>query len=154
MAEKTKDNKPNLFSIFTALFNNKEYINNLTPETLRQNCFMINRRVAIKYPLQAQVMNNTKINSVDVVKFWSDFLYTGSKPPGWSYTAGANKSSAAKFEKEKITPALIKFYCDLKYISPRDFAAAIRFFPEETYNEIIDLEQLYKGKDNSNESSN
>lgn len=152
MAEKTKDNKPNLFTIFGALFNNRDYINSLTPETLKQNCFMINRRVAIKYPLQAQVMNNSKINPVDVVKFWNDFLYTGAKPPGWVYTAGANKSTASKFEKDKITPSLIKFYCNLKNISQKDLAPAIRFFPEEIYEEIKDLEQLYKGNNKENNS--
>lgn len=147
-----KPAKTDLFTIFGALFNNKEYISNLTPESLRQNCFMINRRVAIKYPLQAQVMNNTKINPIDVVKFWGDFLYTGGRVPGWAYTKGAAKSVEEKSKKEKLTPALIKFYCLLKNISQKDFEGVIRFFPEEAYNEIKDLEQLYKGKDNTNES--
>lgn len=154
MAAETKEKKASLFDIFGALFNNKEYINSLTPETLKQNCFMINRRVAINYPLHAQVMNNIKANPVDVVKFWSDFLYTGKKPPGWSYTAGASKSATSKAEKEKLTPSSIKFYCNLKKISQRDFIAAIKFFPEETINEIKDLEQLYKQtKETSNETS-
>lgn len=48
-----KPPKTDLFTIFGALFNNKEYISNLTPESLKQNCFMINRRVAIKYPLHS-----------------------------------------------------------------------------------------------------
>ena len=58
MAEK----KPNiLFDTLSALFNNKEYIANLTNESIRQNIFMINRRLAIQYPLQAQVFNNSKV---------------------------------------------------------------------------------------------
>ena len=143
-----EEKKPNLFTIFTALFNDKEYINSLSNETLRQNSFMINRRVAIKYPLQVQAMNNSKINPVDLIKFWSDFLYTGKKPPGWSYTAGANKSTSAKAAKESLSPSSIKFYCDYKNISKRDFITALRFFPEETIEEVKDLEQLYKSKDN------
>ena len=78
------EKKPNiLFDTLNALFTNKEYINDLTKETIKQNIFMINRRIAIKFPLQAQVFNNSKTNAVDVLKFWSDFLYTGQRPPGW-----------------------------------------------------------------------
>lgn len=151
--EQPKPIKVDLFTIFGALFNDKEYISNLSPENMKQNCFMINRRVAIKYPLQAQVMNNTKINPVDVVKFWSDFLYTGKRVPGWAFTKGAAKSVEEKSQKEKLTPALIKFYCSHKNISQKDLAGAIRFFADELYDEIKDLEQLYKGKENTNETS-
>ena len=76
------EKKPNiLFDTLNALFTNKEYINDLTKETIKQNIFMINRRIAIKFPLQAQVFNNSKTNAVDVLKSWSDFLYTGQRPP-------------------------------------------------------------------------
>ena len=96
------EKKPNiLFDTLNALFTNKEYINNLTKETIRQNIFMINRRIAIKYPLQVQVFNNSKVNPVDVLYFWSDYLYNGKFPPRWIYTAGATKSKAKKDDKKE-----------------------------------------------------
>ena len=61
--KKETPKKPNvLFDTLSALFNNKDYINNLTKETMKQNLFMINRRLAIKYPLQAQIFNNKYVN--------------------------------------------------------------------------------------------
>lgn len=141
MAEK----KPNiLFDTLSALFNDKEYIANLSNESIKQNIFMINRRLAIQYPLQAQVFNNNKVNPIDVLKFWSDFLYTGRRPPGWIYTAGANKSQAKKNEKAKITPAMIKEY-SLRYnISQKDVITCVRFFSEELLKEITEYEELKK----------
>ena len=139
------DKKPNiLFDTLNALFTNKEYIVNLTNESIKQNIFMINRRIAIQYPLQAQVFNNNKVNPIDVLKFWSDFLYTGRRPPGWIYTAGAAKSQAKKAAKAKVSPSMIKEY-SLKYnISQKDVLACLRFFPEELLQEITEYEELKK----------
>lgn len=150
MAEK----KPNiLFDTLSALFNNKEYIANLTNESIRQNIFMINRRLAIQYPLQAQVFNNSKVNPIDVLKFWSDFLYTGRRPPGWIYTAGAAKSQAKKNEKSKITSAMIKDYSLKHNISQKDVLTLVRFFSEELLAEITEYEELKK-QINSYEKNN
>ena len=98
-----KERKQNvLFDTLASLFNNKEYINGLTQESIKQNSFMINRRLAIMYPLQAQVFNNSKVNPVDVLHFWSDYLYNGKFPPRWIYTAGAAKSQAKKDDKKLL----------------------------------------------------
>jgi hypothetical protein len=68
-----KEKKPNvLFETLPALFNNKEYINGLTKETIKQKSFMIDRCLAIMYPLQVQVFNHSKVNPVDVLYFWRD----------------------------------------------------------------------------------
>ena len=105
-----KERKQNvLFDTLASLFNNKEYINGLTQESIKQNYFMLNRRLAIMYPLQAQVFNRSKVNPVDVLHFWSDYLYNGKFPPRWIYTAGAAKSQAKKDDKKEVT-------------SPRDVA--------------------------------
>ena len=105
---------------------------------------MINRRIAIQYPLQAQVFNNSKVNPVDVLKFWSDFLYTGRRPPGWIYTAGAAKSQAKKAEKSKITPSMIKAYSLKNNISQKDVLTCLKLFPEELITEILEYEELKK----------
>ena len=139
------EKKPNiLFDTLNALFTNKEYINDLTKETIKQNIFMINRRIAIKFPLQAQVFNNSKTNAVDVLKFWSDFLYTGQRPPGWIYTAGAVKSQAKKDTKKEISNSLIKQYCNYYHCSVKDVESALKFYPEEMIAEIKDFETFNK----------
>lgn len=140
-----KEKKPNpLFDLLNALFTDKAYIESLTYETCKQNMFMVNRRLAIQYPLQAQVFNNSQINPRDTIKFWSNFLYTGGYAPRWIYTAGAAKSKAATESKKQITDAMIKRFCNYYKKSIKDVQDALRFFPEQMTAEILDFEQLYK----------
>ena len=140
-----KEKKPNvLFDTLAALFNNKEYINGLTKESIKQNSFMINRRLAIMYPLQAQVFNNSKVNPVDVLHFWSDYLYNGKFPPRWIYTAGAAKSQAKKDDKKEITAAQIKAFCNRYGYSMKDINSALKFFPAEIIEEIKEFNKIAK----------
>lgn len=133
-----------LFDTLNALFTNKDYINDLTAESIRQNIFMINRRLAINYPLQVQVFNNSKVNPVDELKFWSDFLYNSSRPPKWIYTAGAAKSQAKKESKSNISASLVKEYSKHYNISLKDVQSALKFYREETENDIFEFEKLRK----------
>ena len=147
----TKEKKPNvLFDTLAALFNNKEYINGLTKESIKQNSFMMNRRLAIMYPLQAQVFNNSKVNPVDVLYFWSDYLYNGKFPPRWIYTAGAAKSQAKNDNKKEITTAQIKAFCNRYGYSMKDIDSALKFFPKEMVEEIKEYNKIAK-QDESNQ---
>lgn len=131
----------------TVRINGKEYINSLTKETAKQNIFMINRRLAINYPLQAQCFNNSKVNASDVLKFWSDFLYTGGRVPGWVYAKGAVKSKETK-NKAAYTSKDLKEYAKKYNISTRDLEFAKKMFPDELESEIVSykkfIEQLNK----------
>lgn len=134
----------NLFTIINALFSDKEYINSLTDADLAANCFMINRRLAIKYPMQAQVFNHLKINPADVVKFWSDYLYTGGRCPGWVYTPGAAKSKSKLESKHKLTNAQIENYALKKGCNKKTVKIAIDMFGDEMIDEILDYEKFIK----------
>ena len=99
-----KPKKPfELFGIIDALFVDKEKIYNLSDETCKQYLFMVLRRLAIKYPLQANHFNDGKSNPKDVIRFWADYLYTGSYVPKWTKTSGTTKSSKNKANKEDFT---------------------------------------------------
>ena len=111
---------------------------------------MINRRLAIMYPLQAQVFNNSKVNPVDVLHFWSDYLYNGKFPPRWIYTAGAAKSQAKKDDKKEITAAQIKAFCNRYGYSMKDINSALKFFPAEIIEEIKEFNKIAK-QDESNQ---
>lgn len=143
--QKITNKKPNvLFDTLNALFNNKEYINNLTKETMKQNLFMINRRLAIKFPLQAQIFNNKNVNSCDVIKFWSDYLYNGKFAPKWIYTPGAAKSQAKEDSKNAISFSLKRAFCKYYNLSIKDVDAALKFFPNEMIIEIKNFDILNK----------
>lgn len=155
-AEKTtekKEKKPNvLFDILNAIFTDKNFVESQTNETLRQNSFMINRRMAIQYPLQAQIFNNTKVNAVDVVKFWSTYLYNGKFPPRWIYTAGATKSQEKKeLAKTDVPLATRRAYCNRYAISMKELDTAMKFFPEEFMQDMKDFEIIYKANKETNE---
>lgn len=134
-----------VFKIVNALFTNKDYINSLTQETARQTIFMVRRRLAIKYPLQVQVFNNNpKVNPLDELKFWSDFLYTGYAPPEWTYVKGKLQSQHSADSKRKVSEASVTEYCKRYDISKKDVESALRFYPEEMIKEIKEFEKLKK----------
>lgn len=143
MAEQKKNI---LFEILNALFVNKEYIESLTNETMNQNLFMVNRRLAIYYPLQAQHFNCNKVNPTDVIKYWSTFLYNPKlkKPPYWIYTSGANKSKIEKENKQQISNTIIKEFCKHYNLSQKDVNAALYFFNEDMTAELKDFESFFK----------
>lgn len=152
MAEKKKNI---LFDIINAIFTNKDFVESQTDETLRQNSFMINRRMSIQYPLQAQIFNNVKVNASDMVKFWSMYLFNGKFPPKWVYTAGAVKSQEKKETANSDVSATIKkAYCDKYFISMKDLDLAKELFFDEYIQDIKDFEELYKANNEANEKYN
>ena len=154
MAETTKNI---LFELLNALFTNKEYVNSMSEETFKQNLFMVNRRLAIFYPLQAQVFNNNKVNPTDVIKFWSSYLYKPNckYPPKWIYTAGATKSKEKKESKKEISNTTIKDFCKYYSLDRKDVDVALQFFKDEMIAEIKEFESFYYKllKENTNNSS-
>lgn len=141
----SKENTNYLFDILTALFNNKDYINNLTKESINQNIFMINRRLAINYPLQVQAFNNTNINYCDEIYFWRDFLYSGNKKiPYWMYAKGSIKAKEKKESINKISNNLINTYCNFYKISKKDFVSAFNIFNKDLIQEIKQFEKDQK----------
>lgn len=149
MAEKEKkEKKPNpLFDLINALFTNKDYVNNITSNVAKQNLFMVLRRLAIQYPEQANLFNDNKVNAMDTIKFWSDYLYCGYTPK-WIYT-----SSKSKTEKKVLSNEDIKLYKKHYGINDKDFHDAMRFYPDDTIKEIKELCSFYK-KVNSNRLDN
>lgn len=126
-----------LFALMDALFTSKEYINNITRETAKQNIFMVLRKIGIKYPLQANAFNDGKVNPLDVIKYWSNFLYTGNRPPSWIYTK-VNEKKHKKFSASEI-----KLYKKHYDINDKDFNDCMRFFKEETEKDIEDILKFY-----------
>lgn len=142
-----KPKKPfELFAIMDALFMDKEKIRNLSDESCKQYLFMILRRIAIKYPLQANHFNIGKCNATDVIRFWSDYLYTGSYVPSWTKVSGTKKGEKSKANKADFTKEEIKLYRKHYDISINEFDDMMRFFPNETAQEINEFKKYLKQK--------
>lgn len=142
--EEIKEKKSNpLFEIIDAIFRNKGYINNMTEQQANQNLFMVLRRLAINYPLQANIFNNGKVNALDVIKFWSDYLYCGSVPR-WAYTSGSTSKEKKKVNKDDITKNDIKEYCEFYEIERKSFDFAMKIFTEESVNDVKEFKAYMK----------
>ena len=142
MEKKEKKSNP-LFDLINALFTSREYVYNITAETAKQSLFMVLRRLAIKYPVEANVFNDSKVNPIDVIRFWSDFLYCGSVPK-WVYTSVTSK----KKSKDEITAADIRMYKQHNDMTDAQFEDAMRFFRNELIEEIKADRDFYKKLNN------
>lgn len=148
-----KSELPMFLQIIDSFFVNKEFVDNITYETAKQNIFMVLRRLAAKYPEQANVFNDAKVNPLDVIKFWRDYI-KGGKIPYWTKVSGQKKAKDAN-DKEKLskvkskytfTKQELKMYKDKFWLSDKDFDDMMRFFPEDTLENVNDYINLFKEK--------
>lgn len=131
-----------LFELTKIMFEDPVAYSKVTPGEKKKHFFMINRRMSIQFPLQAQVLQHIKINDVAVVDFWQNYLrkqYT--KTPVWMYTKGVKKTQEEREKKislkeDSIKQFAIKYGYDLKSIKE-----ALNFFPEEMKKEIQSFEK-------------
>ena len=138
-----------LFEILDAIFMNRTYIYNMTEQQASQNLFMVLRRLAINYPMQANTFNNGKVNALDVMKFWTDYLYCGKKP-AWMYTKGIKATK--KEAKQKLSEKDIKEYLEFYDIDRKDFEFAMKIYNEEAVKDVTDFKKMItKLKENGGE---
>jgi len=132
----------NLFDIIKIIFENPKEYNNLSNVEKKKIFFIFMRRMAIRYPLQAHVLQHFRINEIAVIDFWQYFLRKQyNKVPGWMYTKGIKKTKEIK-ENISIKENLIieyssKYKIDIK--SVRDY---ILLFPEEAKKEFKEFEKI------------
>jgi hypothetical protein len=102
----------------------------------------------IKYPVEANVFNDSKVNAIDVIRFWSDYLYCGY-PPKWIYTSVTSKKTKSK---DEITKEDIKLYKSHFNITDKQYDDAMRFYPKELIDDVKELRDYFKKlKGGSNE---
>ena len=134
-----------LNEIMDALFRNPSYIENVTAQQASQNLFMVLRRIAIRYPSQANHFNNSKVNAKDVLLFFSQYFYDPSgNRPSWMFVSGAKKEQEKKDVKSTITKADIKDYIEHEGISMKDFDSAMKLFPDETVEDVKEHASYFK----------
>lgn len=139
------ETKTDLFDVVRMLFTDTAAFNNLSKMTLERNAFMINRFMAIKYPQQAQVFNNLKINMCDVLKFWNSYLGNKSYVPSFIYTKGSKKAKETHTKVNKMpSNAILSQYCIDNKLNRKDVLNAFKMFPDEMSKEISNYEKELK----------
>ena len=135
------------FDVIKIIFTDPEEYKKLTNGEKQKNFFLLQRRFAINFPLQANVLQHIKINQVGVIDFWQAFLRKQYKfVPGWMYTKGVKKSEEVKEKKANISNETIKEYCKRNNIDDKTIRDALRFYYEDTIKELQEFEKIFKQK--------
>lgn len=139
----SKKNEIGLFDIIKYLFTDSNKLNSVPTTILLKNAFMINRYMSIMYPQQANILQINKINQIEVIKFWSDFLKVyNNKVPGWVYTKGQKRSlEETEMKKKDVSSSLIKSYCNYYNISIKDVNNALMMYYDEMVSELNDFDK-------------
>ena len=138
---------PELFEFIKIIFTNPLEYSSISSGEKRKYFFILNRRFAIQYPLQANVLQHLKINQNAVIDFWQTFLrkkYTFV--PGWMYTKGVKKTQDIKEKKLTVSNELIREYCKYFKIDSKSVRDALEFFEKEMVTELKQFEIMLKQK--------
>lgn len=132
--------KNDLFEVIGSIFTDKQKFSEYSNLTLDRNSFMINRMMAIQYPLQANALNVLNANSADIVKSWNIFLPQQYRNPSFIYTKGSKKAQEDKTKKAQMPKkSEIIDYCLTYNISYKTVMSAMQFYREEMIKEINDF---------------
>ena len=137
-----------LFDFTKILFENPEEYDKIPPGEKRKQYFMINRRFAIQFPMQANALQHLKVNQAAVVDFWQKFMkqYNG-RTPGWMYTKGIKKAKEVKEKKNHgVSEELISTYAIRMEIDKKSIIDALEFYPDEMIKELKQFEKIINQK--------
>lgn len=107
--------------------------------------FLLQRRFAIQYPLQANMLQMSKINQAAVVDFWQVFMRQQYKyVPKWLYTKGVKKSVEVKEKKQTVSNADIIEYSKYMNLDSKTVREALEFYPTQMILEIQNFQKTCK----------
>jgi len=133
-----------LLELTKIMFEKPEEYSSVTPGDKRKHFFMINRRMSIQHPEEAQALQRLKINEAAVVDFWQRFLirkYKG-KTPFWMFIAGVKKKQEEKEKKINIKESVIKQYAIKFGYDLKSVREAIEIFPDSMKKELQNFEKI------------
>ena len=135
------------FEVSKIIFESPAYYVELTKGDKRSNFFILQRRFAIMFPIQANLLQHIRINQEGVVDWWQRYLrikmkYT--KTPGWMYVSGVKKAEEKKEKKLNISNDTIIEYCKFYSLDPKQIKDAIKFYPEKMCLELKAFQNMQK----------
>lgn len=141
-----------LFDILKYMFSTKESEwKAVGKHDKNRNYFMINRIMAIQYPIQANQFNKIKIVTPPVIDWWHSTLSCRySRPPVWLYTK-TNKKESNKKDTASVPEEAENFIRDKYNVSKRDLKDIKEFYPEKYISWVNDISEqmgIQKNKNN------
>lgn len=135
------------FDIIKIIFTDPLKYKEISKGEKQKNYFLLNRRFAIQFPMQANALQHLKINQSAVIDFWQMFLRRQYKyMPNWMYTKGVKKAQEVKEKKLTVNNEVIKEYCKYFKIDPKSVRDALEYYPTDMIRELKDFESILKQK--------
>lgn len=133
----------NLFEISKIIFEDPKEYSELSKLDKIKNFFMLNRRFAIQYPMQAQVLNHLNINQPEAIDIWQRFISSKyNKQPHWLFTKGIKATKKEKESKMKISHNTIVKYAQQYNLDTKQVYDALNFFGKDFLSELKTYEKL------------
>jgi hypothetical protein len=133
------------FEISKIMFESPGQYADLTKGDKRSNFFILQRRFAINYPIQANLLQHIRINMEATIDWWQRYLRkTYQRTPKWMYMEGVKKNKEKEEKKAKISAEAISEYCTFYQKDPKQIKDAIRFYPEDMQKEISGFQKMMK----------
>ena len=131
-----------LFELTKAMFGDTNNYSEATKGDKRKNFFMVQRRMAIQHPMQANALNGLKINQEEAMDVWYKFLRKKyNKTPFWMFTKGLKKAKEAKEKKINIPTQIVESYAKRNKMDLKSVWEALNMFPEEMQKELKEFEK-------------
>jgi len=133
-----------LFDIIKSIFKSDSIWSKVSNADKKRHYFMINRIMAINFPIQADQFNRLKVNPYPVVDWWQRTLSKNySRVPNWIYTKTnkvkknkpSSKSNLDEFEDVELV-IRTKFE-----VSKRELSELKSFFPDKYKEWITSLKE-------------
>jgi len=134
-----------LFDYIKLLFQKPKEFTKLRSYEKSKNFFMMNRFFSIRYPIQAHMLNNIKINTAEATQYWCDSLSKiYSNTPGWIFNTLKQIKKSKKIKKSKfnIKETTVKYYCEINQCSRKDFDEVLKKFNDKFIKELEELEKI------------
>lgn len=140
-----KKAKSLLFDHLHLMFKNKKAFDKLTNYDKAKDMFLMNRFFAIKFPVQAQLLNRMHINAAHVVQYWGNVMSAQySEVPGWIWV-GLKGVKAKKVSKKKaliVKETTMEYYCSKMQIGRKELDYAISELGDEFKQELLEIEKI------------
>lgn len=136
-----------LFDYIKLVFSRDEKAwNELTEMDKSRNFWMLNRYMAIKYPVQVHALSLLRINPVAAGDYWHRTMSgLHGSVPHWVY-AKTKKKEDAKKKLDLPSDTMITWYCVKNEMSTKVFMEQVNFFGEDFIKEIKSLEKILKSQ--------
>ena len=135
-----------LFDILNCMFKDPELYKEVSKSDKKKNFFMINRRLSIGHPVQANLLNHIKISPEEAVDVWQRFLLKqyNKKLPGWMFLKGIKKVKEQEEKKINISNKSIVNFANINNYDLKSVKDLVKFFPIELK---LEIDKLEKGND-------